>query len=212
MISLMVGLLVSMVVALAMMSMFKVSSRFTSQAGQDAAADAQVTSALLRASIATQDAGFGLADATLGAQLTVLTDASLSSNKLVGNVAPIGARGNAVLWAMQTGAASQCAGLLFKDASDASGGLYYLGPVDCNGGNVSTWAALTWTSTLWTERPANQPNAAYKQTKISFSATSSVCKPFGLTTNTGKVMMAIASTNRSGAALLEQQCLFNFKA
>ena len=211
-VSLMVGLLVSSVVALAMMSMFKVSNRFTSQAARDATADAQVTSALLRAGIATQDAGFGIAGAVFGAQLIVLADAALSGGTLNGSVAATGASGNAVLWALQTGAAAQCAGLLYQDASDGSGGLYFLGPVACSGGNVSGWSALAWTSTPWAERPANQGSAVYNQTKISFSAAASACKPFGLTTNSGKVLLTIASTNRSGAALYEQQCLFNFKA
>jgi hypothetical protein len=210
-VSLMVGLLVSMVVALAMMSMFKVSNRFTSQAGQDAAADAQVTSALLRAGIATQDAGFGIASAALGTQLQVLAGAALSGSTLSGSVASAGTSGNAMLWAMQTGASPQCAGLLYQDGSDGSGGLYFLGPVSCNSGNVSGWNTLAWTSTPWAERPANQTSAVYNQTKISFSTASSSCKPFGLTTNSGKVLLTIASTSRSGAALNEQQCLFNFK-
>ena len=211
-VSLMVGLLVSMVVALAMMSMFKVSNRFTSQAGQDAAADAQVTSALLRAGIATQDAGFGIAGSVLGTQLKVLSGAALSGSTLSGSVAATGASGNALVWAMQTGANAQCAGLLYQDASGGSGGLYFLGPVTCNSGNVSGWNSLAWTSTLWAERPANQASAAYNQTKISFSAAAGACKPFGLTATSGKVLVTIASTSRSGAALNEQQCLFNFKA
>ena len=41
-ISLMLGLLLSTVVALAMLSMFKVSARYGGQAGQDAAADIDV--------------------------------------------------------------------------------------------------------------------------------------------------------------------------
>ena len=211
-VSLMVGLLVSMVVALAMMSMFKVSNRFTSQAGQDAAADAQVTSALLRAGIATHDAGFGIAGSVLGTQLKVLSGAALSGSTLSGSVAATGASGNALVWAMQTGASAQCAGLLYQDGSGGAGGLYYLGPVSCSGGNVSGWNALAWTSTLWAERPANQASAAYNQTKISFSAAAGACKPFGLTATSGKVLITIASTSRSGAALNEQQCLFNFKA
>jgi hypothetical protein len=211
-VSLMVGLLVSMLVALAMVSMFKVSNRFTSQAGQDAAADAQVTSALLRAGIATQDAGFGLADAAFGVQLKVLADAALAGSTLSGSAVANGSSGNAVLWAMQTGANPQCAGLLYQDASNGTGGLYYLGPVACSSGNVSGWSALAWTSTPWVERPASQASAAYNQTKISFSAVSSACKPFGLTANSGKLLITIASTNRSGAAITEQQCLFNFKA
>lgn len=211
-VSLMVGMLVSVVVALAMLSLFKVSNRLGSQAGQDAAADAQLTSALLRAGIAAQDAGFGIAGATLGAQLVVLTGATLAGSTLRGSVAAAGASGNAVLWALQPGATAQCAGLLYQEASDGSGGLYFLGPVTCNSGNVSTWNALAWTSTPWTERPANQGAAAYQQTKISFSAASTVCKPFGVTASSGNVLLAVTSTNRSGAALGEQQCLFNFKA
>ncbi len=210
-VSLMVGLLLSIIVALAMVSLYKVTTTTTTLASQDAAADTQLTAALLRAGMASQDAGFGIAGATVGAQVKVIAAAALSNQSLSGTVAAAQASGNALLWATQTGAVAQCAGLLYQDANDGSGGLYYLGPVNCSSGNLSAWSTLAWTSTLWAERPANQATRAYLQTKISFSMANASCKPYGLTAAVGKVLLTIASTSRSGAPLREQQCLFNFK-
>ena len=90
--------------------------------------------------------------------------------------------------------------------------MYFLGPVTCSAGSVSGWSSLNWTATRWADRPANQASNAYNQTAISFSVASTACKPFGLTDSSGNVVWTLASTNRSGAPLAEQQCLFNFKA
>ena len=213
-ISLMVGLVLSMVVALAMLSMFKVSARYGGQAGQDAAADAQLAAALLRAGLAVQDAGYGIASASLDTQLVVLSGAALNGSVLSGSTVSAGSSGNAVLWAMnttETSGSENCAGLLFLNSSGGSGGLYYLGPVACSGGSVSGWASLGWSSTRWADRPANQDAAAYDQTAMSFSVASTSCKPFGVTSRSGAVAFTIASTNRSGAAVQDKHCLFNFK-
>jgi len=211
-ISLMVGLLLSMVVALAMLSMYKVSARYGGQAGQDAAADAQLTAALLRAGQAVQDAGYGIASASLDTQLVVLSGAALNNRALTGSTVATGASGNAVLWAMNTTGTAQCAGLLFKATSGGGGGLFFLGPVACSTGSVSDWSSLSWTSIRWVDRPAYQSSNAYNQTAISFSVASTACKPFGVTASSGNVVWTLSSTNRSGAPLAEQQCLFNFKA
>lgn len=208
----MVGLVLSMVVALAMLSMFKVSVRYGGLAGQDAAADAQLTAALLRAGLAVQDAGYGIASASLDTQLVVLSGAALNDTALSGSTVATGASGNAVLWAMNTTGTAQCAGLLFNAANGGGGGLFFLGPVACSTGSVSEWSSLSWTSTRWADRPANQASNAYHQTAISFSVASTACKPFGVTASSGNVVWTLSSTNRSGAPLAEQQCLFNFKA
>ena len=214
-ISLMVGLLVAVVVALALMSTFKVSSRYSTMAGQDATADAQVSYALIRAGMVAQEAGYGMATAAIGTHITALSDASLTGAggaTLAGNLAAAGTTGNnAVVWVLKGGNSVQCAGLLFNNATDGSGGLYHLGPVDCtDASNIANLTGLTWTSVRWVDRPANQSPNAYNQTQISFSLASQTCTPFGLTSSTGKVMLTASTTNRSGAALQERNCLLNF--
>lgn len=212
-ISLMIGLLISVAVALAMLSMFKVASRYGGQAGQDAAADAQLTSALLRSGMAAQDAGFGVTTPTLGTHLKVIAGATLTGSALSGTAASNTGTGNVVVWAMNTTGTAQCAGLYFKDASDGTGGLYYLGPVGCSAGDVSSWNTTAWTSARWADRPANQSTDAYSQTAISFTLASASCKPFGLdgSSRTGTVMLTISGSSRSAQNLSEKQCLFNFK-
>lgn len=223
-ISLMMGLLLSVVVALAMLSMFKVASRYAGRAGQDAAADAQLTSAMLRAGIAAQDAGFNLPTPTLGTHLRVIAGANLSGSYVLSGTYTAAGSGNALVWAMNTTGTPRCAGLYFKDTSDGVGGLYHLGPVDCASGNVSAWNTLVWNTAArppqrWADRPANQSAAgsstgAYDQTKITFATASTACRPFGLdaSATSAALVLTISSTNRSGAPVREQQCLFNFKA
>ena len=223
-ISLMVGFLISAIAALAILSMFKVSSRYGGTAGQDAAADAQLSSALLRTGLAVQDAGFNISSAAVGAQLIVISGANLdASYKLTGSGSAIGS-GNALVWAMNTTGTYQCAGLYFRDTTDGEGGLYYLGPVGCSSGDVSDWGNLVWTSASnppqrWADRPGSQSSTgtstgAYNQTKITFDAASTSCKPFGLDGGgkSGSVVLTVSSTNRSGAPVSEKHCLFNFKS
>jgi len=211
-ISLMIGLLISVVVALAMLSMFKVASRYGGQAGQDASADAQLTSALLRAGMAVQDAGYGIATPTLGTHLKVIAAGTLIGSTLSGTAASGAGTGNAVVWAMNTNGTNQCAGLYFKNVNDGTGGLYYLGPVGCSTADVSGWNNLTWTSARWADRPANQSADAYNKTIISFTLASASCKPFGLDgSSIGTVMLTISGNSRSAQNLAEKQCLFNFK-
>ena len=214
-VSLMLGMLVAMVVALALVSTYKVTSRHSTMAGQDATADAQVSYALIRAGMAAQEAGYGLATAAIGKHITALSNASLTGvggATLGGNLAGAGTTGNnAVVWVLKGSNAVQCAGLLFNNATDGSGGLYYLGPVNCtDASNIGNLTGLTWSSSRWVDRPANQSEAAYNQTQISFGVASQTCAPFGLTTSTGKVMFTVSTTNRSGATLQEQNCLLNF--
>lgn len=221
----MVGFLISAIAALAMLAMFKVSSRYGGTAGQDAAADAQLSSALLRTGLAVQDAGFNIASAASGTHLRVISNAdlNLTSYELSGTDTAVGS-GNAVVWAMNTTGTPQCAGLYFRDTSGGQGGLYYLGPVTCASGDVSAWRSLTWNTTAkppqrWADRPdyqssAGNPTGAYNLTKITFDAASTNCKPFGLDggSKSGSVVLTVSSTNRSGAPLSEKHCLFNFKS
>jgi len=222
-ISLMVGFLISAIAALAILSMFKVSGRYGGTAGQDAAADAQLSSALLRTGLAVQDAGFNITSAAVGTQLLVISGANLKdSYELEGSAVGVGS-GNALVWAMNTTGTPQCAGLYFKDTTGGLSGLYYLGPVACASGDVSAWSTLVWNTTAkppqrWSNRPGSQSAAssaggAINQTKMTFTTTSATCKPFGLDggSKSGQVVLTVSSTNRSGAPVSETHCLFNFK-
>jgi Tfp pilus assembly protein PilW len=212
-ISLMVGMLLSMVVALALVSLFKVSGRTSAQSGQDAAADAQTSLGLIRASTAVQSAGFGIAGAAVGKQLLVVRSATLVNGVLAGSLASSAASGAAVVWSYQPSPGTvQCAGLYFDNSE--GGGLYSLGPIACTADISATWNSLDWSSStvLWVERPAQQASAAYNQSVISFAYTSpTTCQPYGLTKTSGTAQLNISTTNRSGAALTETVCLLNIK-
>jgi hypothetical protein len=212
-ISLMVGMLLSMVVALALVSLFKSSSRTSAQSGQDAAADAQTSLALIRSGTAVQSAGYGIAGAALGKQVLVVQSATLVDGVLGGSAASAGAKGAAVVWSYQPSPGTvQCAGLYFKNSE--GGGLYYLGPVSCTSDISTSWNKLNWSNStvLWAERPANQASAAYNQTAISFAYNSpTTCQPYGMTKTSGTAQLNISTTNRSGAALTETVCLLNIK-
>jgi Tfp pilus assembly protein PilW len=212
-VSLMVGMLLSVVVALALVSLFKVASRTSAQSGQDAAADAQTSLGLIRASTAVQSAGFGIAGAAVGKQLLVLRSATLASGVLGGSLASAGDPGAAVVWSFQPSPGTvQCAALYFNNSE--GGGLYSLGPIGCAANIASTWNSLDWSGStaLWAERPARQASAAYAQTAISFAYTSpTTCQPYGLTQTSGTAQLQISTTNRSGAALAETVCLLNIQ-
>ncbi len=203
-ISLMVGVLVSSLVALGMMSLFKTSAQSTAVARQDSVVDDKLVSGMLRAQIAAQDAGFGVDSAAYGSQVQVLSGAALAGGTLSGTAAAAGTAGNALVWAMNVGAGLQCAGLLFDNATDGTGGLKYLGPVNCT--SASGWGSANWTSATWIGSSSASPAPA-----LSFVVTAATCKPFGLSGLASGLSLTINGSSSAGIALADVQCLANFR-
>lgn len=195
--SLMVGLVISMFCCVAMMRLFKSASATVVSSRSNSSADAQMNAALNFLGTALEDGGYGIASPDYGSQLQVLTSAGLSGSTLSGTAAGAGTAGNAVIWAYLNGGSVNCAGVLSPSAN--SFGLIALGPVAC--ANLTNWSSLAWPSTTVVGRTSSA---------LSFTAISTPCSPFGITSNTGNFSLSVSTTNAAGLSMSVSHCLFNF--
>ena len=220
-ISLMTGLAISMVLVLATLMLFQRMVRATTAARIDAQADAQRTAAFLSASIAAQEAGYGIDAAQAGTHLVVLKDAKLTGSALAGERASPGDSpgdiGNAVVWAENATGTPQprCSALLAPSLSD-KGGLRKLGPVPCD--NAAAFSDLDWTATVLPlmdapTTPVADPPAAPLVAITWWQP--AACTPFGIAAGTGapeKVLLTLTAANSNGVVLETSQCLANVSA
>ena len=213
-ISLMTGLVISMVLVLATLMLFQRMVRATTAARSDAQADAQRTAAFLSAGIAAQEAGYGIDAAQAGTHLVVLTSAALADSALSGTPASLGATGNAVVWAENATGARRCSALLAPSGS-GQGGLRKLGPVPCD--NAAAFSDLDWTATVLPlmdapTTPVADPPAA---PLVTITWLAAACTPFGIAAGTGapeKVLLTLTADNSNGVQLETSQCLVNVSA
>jgi len=131
-ISMMVGLVISLLTIAAMLVLYKNMIEASGNASRSALRDGQVASALLAAQIELQEAGFGIsAEDTLPSRLA------------------ISAEGKQIVWRFkhELNQADQCAGLRLVDAA-ASGaparGFYRLPPKLCSSATAATWTDAEW--------------------------------------------------------------------
>lgn len=131
-ISMMVGLVISLLTIAAMLVLYKNMIESTGNASRAALRDGQVASALLAAQIELQEAGFGIPAAdTLDSRLVISND------------------GKQIAWRFkqELGQADLCAGLRLVDAVNsgtAARGLYRLPPKLCGSAAAATWADTEW--------------------------------------------------------------------
>lgn len=200
-VELMVGLAISMIIILTMMTLFKNTSRSvfgqsgnssTSVAGliPSAKQDGQLSTALLTMQNILQSAGYGI-DATTNTHLQLISGASLntSTNKLSGTTSTIsasGATGNTIVWqnnlAFADGSSDYtCHGLV----SDSLTRAVYLieAPAPCN--SLST----TWNTVAWSKQTLIEPNVL--PTAMTFTALSDTgCSPYGISLQASTVTSA----------------------
>ena len=209
-ISLMTGLVISMVLVLATLMLFQRMVRASTAARIDAQADAQRSAAFLSAGIAAQEAGYGIDAAQAGTHLVVLTSAALADSALSGTPASLGATGNAVVWAENATGARRCSALLAPSGS-GQGGLRKLGPVPC--ADASAFATLAWRTELPlmdapTTPVADPPTAPL----VAITWRDATCTPFSIAAGTGadeKVLLPRPAANSNGVVLETSQCLAN---
>lgn len=195
-ISLLVGVSLSMISILALLSLYKNLIGVSVQSIQDSRQDGQIAAAVLTAQRELLNAGFRVDSTPI--QIILLNDANLSNGTLSGTPRAFDAAtsttptiGNAMVWTYKpnaTGTAT-CAGMLMKkDTGKETGALLRLqGAASC--ALVSQWSSTTWTTTTLIE--TNQP-AAF------FSVFYSPCWPFGKTadaTNSRLQVMMTATTS-----------------
>lgn len=185
---------------------FKNVAFTTLAARESASADSKYISSTLTASLALQEAGYGITSAQPGVQLIVISGATLSSNKLSGTVnTSVPRTGNAVVWEVLSGGVLQCAGLYAPPA----GGLQILPAVNCS--SASTWNTLTWAPVLLVPSPASALDTDKLDRTVAMifaiTATTGICNPLGITTVTGNVLVSLTASNPN---LSTAQCLTNF--
>ena len=200
-----------MIIVVAMMMVFKSVAAIGLSARETANADSKYISSALSASLALQEAGYGIMNPQLDSQLIVVSGATLSSNSLSGTAVNTSNRiGNAVIWEIRITGTLQCAGLY----APSSGGLLSLPAVNCTGANA--WNTLTWVPVTLVPTPPSSSDSEKldRIIPIIFTITARVqnCKPFGVTNASGNVWLSITanSSNSEQMNLSTEQCLINF--
>lgn len=147
-ISTLVGLAVGLLGIAAMLTMYRNVVNSAQFVKDQALRDGQVATSSLVSQQEMQQAGFGITGATLGTDLVVLSNASLSDGKLKGTAITsynASVTGNAVIWGFNPTAATgktdpagyQCEGLLVT-----SQGLQWLQPASCK--SAANWQSVSW--------------------------------------------------------------------
>ncbi len=123
--SLLIGLTISMIVISALMSAFRSMVQVTVVSSQNADSDGQRASGLLRASKIMQAAAFGLTEPAFGSDVLVLSGAVLSGSSLSSATSQTGtpAVGNAMVWGFDTGSGYTCEGLYSSTSGPRSHGV-----------------------------------------------------------------------------------------
>lgn len=213
-ISLMVGLTISMIVTVAMLVVFKSVILSTGSARAGASTDEQRIAALLRANISLQGAGYGM-DAPESPRDVLVLNATLdkTTNRLAGSVAANGSTGNAVVWSLRPDlVTTQCAGLVYDPATDGTGGLKYLPAQACVAGAAGSWQTLAWAPVVWAVIHKDSPAEFPALSGVTWTLQQTPCKPFGITAAEGSLTLTLDTDNGNGAALSDVLCLINFQS
>ena len=210
-ISLLIGITISMIAMVAMMMVFKNVASAALEARESSTAEGRYTSAASTGSILMQEAGYGISDPQLGTHLVVIAGASLNDNRLSGSAAAGSIKaGNAVVWAVQSGVTLRCAGLYAPPA----GGLRSLPAVDCTG--AGTWNTLIWEPVTLVPSPAaaSDIDKVDRGVPVVFGINARIqnCKVFSVSDTAGNVVVSIVADYSRGErmSLTTEQCLANF--
>lgn len=212
-ISLMIGLTISMIVTVAMLAVFKSVILSTGGARAGASTDEQRTAALLRANISLQGAGYGIDAAASPRDVLVLSNATLdkATNRLAGSAVANGMPGNAVVWSLRPDlVTTQCAGLVYDPATDGTGGLKYLQTQACVAGAAGSWQTLVWAPAVWAVIRKDSPTEFPALSSVTWTLQETPCKPFGITAAEGRLTLTLNTDNGDGAVLGDTLCLINF--
>ena len=214
-VSLMVGTVVSMIVVVAMVAVYKVTLHLSVSAAQDARSDGQTASALLIAQMALQNAGFGVADAVYGCPaggsatgvVCVFGDARFAGNKVVGTSKAVGQAGNAVIASWKTAANLYgCAMLIYDTAyNDGMGGLLYA---------TTTAASLCNADTAWPTPSMlvlDRASTENGNRPVGIVVEDKACSSFGIF-GSGSLLLTIAGVKSDKLQSIGSVCLVNLSS
>lgn len=201
-ISLMIGLTISMIVILGLLAVYKTTIGVTVRAGHGASTDGQRLSALLSSQTLLVEAGFGIEGAALGRDLIVLTGANLAGNGQLTGTAGTAAsiRGNAIVWGAKVGDEYKCSGFY----APPDGGLVRLTAVTCT--QASNWGSLTWVATPVIDDTLVVVINLDKVDKVNEPEG---CKSFGIS-GSGNLWVKLKTQNSTGLDVAASTCLTNF--
>ncbi|QIB49629.1 PilW family protein [Pseudomonas sp. OIL-1] len=126
-ISLMIGLLISLIAVVGMMALYRTVVHTTAESGSYARMTGDRSAAVLTAHVHLQEAGFGIDEARLGADLAFCSG-NLAQGLLTIGTCSASRRGTLLLWRTQS-TGERCAGLYMAPTGD----LQYLKPQPCAG-------------------------------------------------------------------------------
>jgi hypothetical protein len=147
-VSTLVGMAVGLLSIAAMLTLYRNLVQEAKDVKAQSFRDGQVATSSLASQEEIQQAGFGIAGATVGTDLVVLSGATLTGGKLKGTPATAYAsatNGNAVIWGFNPTAATGAvdpAGYLCEGLVVTSQGLQLLPPTSCK--SAAHWQSVTW--------------------------------------------------------------------
>ena len=208
-ISLMVGLLISMVALLGMMSLYSTVVQSTTQSTRDARIAGERSAALLLASRQLLGAGFGIVDTTYGKDLLLKVGGSLDTDDRLsgGTSVAIGNEGNTLIWRWisqpgEVGEKRWCGGLHVQPSSSEQAGLYMLQPQTCN---------TVTDPESWEVRPLliDNSDAAGESIPITITIEDGDCSVLGIAGG-GQVSVSLRTEDHSSNEIISTTCLINF--
>lgn len=179
-ISLMVGVSISLISILAMLSLYKNMIGVSVTSIQDAKQDGQIAAALLTAQRELLNAGFREPDSVLSAaRIVLIRGAALTSGILTGAQQTLSTTGsvsgNAMIWIYKptSTSAETCVGLLVQNGA--------LSRLQATGSctSITLWSTLSWTSTTLIEAKQAPADTGSNQIPLFFDAQYVSCWPFG---------------------------------
>ena len=211
--SMLVGLVISVMVVLSLLTLYKQSITTSTASNQSTIRATKITTGLISASNNLQKAGFGInyvSAATINSNLIIVANANLNSSSMlsgtaqtspsVAGVAPIG---NAIVWGWTEPSTNvySCSGLII-----VNGQLIALTTSSCA-------SATNWSSIVWSQTPLI---ASGLLTGSQFSGSYTACAPFNYGTQVTAPLISVqlnyknADTSTLTNTLVSQVCMNNF--
>ena len=219
-ISLMVGLVISMLVTVATLMLYKNLVRATGDSRVNAQFDAQRSAALLMSGMTLQDAGFGIDDPQVDEHLITLKGATLgNAGALQGTLDDCDDKGdgcNATLWLQNMPKpddpdapwVTTCSAL-FSDKGGLAKLTAWSGSGPLEGCDLGNWASLTWKA---------EPLAGAAELRVAFTRQEVPCSPFGISAPASQALrLTLHASNLkeevgNNVELESTHCLSNFNA
>ncbi|HKT26597.1 prepilin-type N-terminal cleavage/methylation domain-containing protein [Dyella sp.] len=174
-ISTLVGIAVGLIGIAAMLTLYRNLVTEARSINEQSMRDGQIATGSLAAQQEMQQAGFGITGATVGTDLVVLSNATLTNGKLKGTALTsysAAANGNAVIWGFNPTAATGTidpAGYMCEGLIVTSNGLQLLPPTSCK--SAANWQSVTW-------KPQQLAATGYLGPLSMFQANAGSCWPY----------------------------------